>query len=134
MAVGGTRVVGSGMRVGRPAGGSVVAAPAAPPRSGSSRAPGGGRQPRLRRQVVRSFRPTTIPPPTWPAASRLRRLRRPRRHDVAAVTALVQEGVADARSDEGLGTASGRVAAGIANSWNRVWLAAAGAVALERDN
>ena len=28
MAVGGTRVVGSGMRVGRPAGGSVVAAPA----------------------------------------------------------------------------------------------------------
>src|SRR5664280_2788552 len=38
MAVGGTRVVGSRMRVGRPAGGSVVAAPAAPPRSGSSRA------------------------------------------------------------------------------------------------
>ena len=38
MAVGGTRVVGSGMRVGRPAGGSSWSPRPAPPRSGSSRA------------------------------------------------------------------------------------------------
>src|SRR5664280_2826225 len=51
----------------------VVAAPAAPPRSGSSGAPGGGRRPRLRRQLhpaqvllaAAGISPTRALPPPW---------------------------------------------------------------------
>jgi hypothetical protein len=71
MAVGGTRVVGSGMRVGRPAGGSSW--PPRPHHPGAARpAPGGGRQPRLRRQLhpaqvllAAGLSPTRALPPPW---------------------------------------------------------------------
>src|SRR5664280_1044647 len=79
----------------------VVAAPAAPPRSGSSRAPGGGRLPRLRRQLhpaqvllaAAGLSPTPTSPPPWrPSTPRrvgrafgwLERVRQARRVDRGA--------------------------------------------------
>src|SRR5664279_3816097 len=72
MAVGGTRVVGSGMRVGRPAGGSVVAAPDGATQERLVPRAGCGRQPRLRRQLhpaqvllAAGLSPTRALPPPW---------------------------------------------------------------------